>query len=50
MAPGTPGPGRATENWLWFVGNVASPIAEAVRTENYETGLKLVGHALKWLC
>jgi len=48
--PRVPGPGGAAENWLWFAGNVASPIAETVRTEEYQKCVPLIAHALKWLC
>lgn len=43
-------PGSAAEDWLWFAGNVASPIAETVRDEDYDKCVLLIAHALKWLC
>lgn len=48
--PSIPGPGRAGENWLWYVGNIASPIAESIRLENFTKTFKQIGEALKWLC
>lgn len=48
--PTVPGPGRAGENWLWFVGYIASPIAESVRREDFANAVEQIGEALKWLC
>lgn len=48
--PAVPGPGKAGENWLWFVGYIASPISESVRLEDFAKTVELIGEALKWLC